>query len=87
MARQIFLHLLPFLLPFAAYVAYVVALKKMEQRGGLWADAPWFWLTAAGLVLVIVGFFATALLSGAPPGSQYVPGRVENGRVLPGEFK
>ena len=87
MARQILLHLLPFLLPFAAYVAYVFAMKKMEAEGGLWADAPWFWLTASGLGLVIVGFVAVSLLSGAPPQAEYLPPRVEDGRVVPGRFK
>ena len=87
MLRQVLLHLLPFLLPFAAYVAYVFAMKKMEAQGGLWADAPWFWLTASGLALVIAGFVAVSLLSGAPPGAQYVPGQVKDGQVLPGRFE
>ena len=80
---RILLTLLPFLLPFAAYVGYVVALKKMESKGGLWADAPWFWLCASGLSLVILALAATALFGGDPPGAVYVPAQVENGRVVP----
>ncbi len=87
MLRQVLLHLVPFLLPFAAYVAYAYAMKKMEAEGGLWADAPWFWLTASGLGLVIAGFVAVSLLSGAPPGAEYVPGQVKDGRVVPGRFE
>lgn len=85
MLRQVLLHLLPFLLPFAAYVAYVVAMKKMEEKGGLWADAPWFWLCASGLSLVIVSLVAAALLSGEPRDAGYRPSRVEDGRVVPAQ--
>lgn len=85
MLRQVLLNLLPFLLPFAAYVAYVVALKKMEAKGGLWADAPWFWLCAVGLGLVIVSLAATALFGGGPPDADYVPARVEGGRIVPAQ--
>jgi hypothetical protein len=83
MLRQVLLHLLPFLLPFAAYVAYVIAMKKMEEKGGMWADAPWFWLCASGLSLVIVSLVATALLGGEPREADYEPARIENGRIVP----
>ena len=85
MLRQILLHALPLLLPFIVYIGYVV-LARRAPKGKVWADAPWFWLAVAGLVLVIASFIALALFPGNEPGA-YVPPQVEDGVVVPGHLE
>jgi hypothetical protein len=41
----------------------------------------------AALVLTIGSFIVLAHWGGAPPGSTYVPARIEDGQFVPGETK
>lgn len=87
MLRQILLHALPFLLPFIVYIGYVLLVRRAAAKGKVWANAPWYWLVASGLVLVIASFIALPLFRGDQPSGVYVPPRVENGVVVPGHFE
>lgn len=85
MARIALVELLAFLSPFAAYALWRLLVTR---AGKLLETTPWFALTVAGLVLVCAGFVALAFLEpGAPPGARYVPPRLEDGRLVPGEFE
>lgn len=85
MARIALLELLAFLLPFALYLAWRLLVTR---AGRLLASTPWFALTVAGLVMVCAGFVLLVLLEpGAPPGAAYVPPHLEDGRLVPGEFR
>jgi hypothetical protein len=44
-------------------------------------------LTVAALLLVGASAAITAQISGAPPGSTYIPAHVENGRLVPGTYQ
>jgi len=44
-------------------------------------------LTVSALLLIAVSAVATAIFSGSPPGSTYVPAHVEDGRLVPGTTK
>ena len=44
-------------------------------------------LAIAALVLVLGSFIFFAHFSGAPPGSNYVPAHMENGKFVPGTAK
>ena len=82
--RQIFEVVFPFILPTLIYAGYVAAVRA---RGGARnAEMPWIWLAAAGALLVIVTFAAAALLGGAPPTDRYVAPKIENGKIVPGQF-
>ena len=84
MGRVLLQVVLPFLAPFLLYGAY----RLLVTRGRSFLDsAPWFLLTASGLVLACGSLVALAFLGGDPPGGAYVPPRVENGRIVPGEVK
>ncbi len=73
--------LVPMLAPFAAYFAW----RLLVTRGrGLLEDTPWFLLTVASLILAVGGFATLALLPESVGQGQWVPARVEDGRILPG---
>ena len=81
MLRILFQYLLPLLLPFLVYFAYVALTRG---RGAAWLeDAPWPYLAAAGVVLMAVSLVTWGLMSGAPTDHVYVPPRFEDGRVVP----
>ena len=85
MARIALLELLLFLLPFALWAVW----RLLATRGrALLASTPWFVLILAGLLLVCLGFVGLVFFEpGEPPGATYVPPRLEDGRLVPGEFK
>jgi hypothetical protein len=81
MLRVLLEYLLPLLLPFAVYLAYV-ALTRAPAPGWL-RDAPWPQLAGAGLLLAAISLVSWSLMSGAPPNQVYVPPHLENGRIVP----
>lgn len=87
MIRKLLWTLLPFLLPFVAYAIYWLLAKRAAARGKIWTDAPWYWLVASGLVLMIAALGASAFWGGAPPGSTYIPAQVKDGQIIPGRFE
>jgi type IV secretory pathway TrbD component len=58
MIRKLVLHALPFLIPFAAYALYMIAVRRARKRNELFNDAPWYWLFVSGLLLCILSFIA-----------------------------
>ncbi len=84
MIRPILTELLLFLAPFAAY-----AFLLWAKNHGVFDPESWplrivVGLTVAALLLVGASAVITAQVSGAPPGSTYVPAHVENGHLVPG---
>ena len=73
---------LPFLAPFAVYGLYLLLVTKGRP---VLVRTPWFLLTASGLILACAALAALAFTGGEPPGGRYVPSRVEDGRIVPGE--
>ena len=84
MIRPLFTELVLFLAPFAAYALYLWVTRKGVLVKTSWNTTTLAWLTIVSLVIVIASFLLLAEFSGAPPGSTYVPARVENGRLIPG---
>jgi hypothetical protein len=83
MTRQL-LQYLPFLLPFVGYAAYIIVARSLG-RSASWRTAPWLWLTTAGLVLVIAVLLVTwALDPREGIEGEYVPPRLEDGKIVPG---
>lgn len=71
-----------FALPFALFAFYVWVLRRRIQAPR--PDTPWFWLTAAGLVLVILSFFYAGLTEGESTKGVYVAPQYVNGKIVPG---
>lgn len=88
MILKVLKYAIPLLLPFVLYFVWAFLERRRAAAGGRQAkDAPWVWLTMAGLALLVVSLFATGLLSGSEPGGVYVPPHVEDGRVVPGRVE
>ena len=81
MARVTLIEILLFLIPFATFFAYRAVSGRTDQ------PTPYQKLIIAGAALAVGGFLLGALLTqGAPGGSHYTPPRMENGKIVPGEF-
>lgn len=91
MARIVIQHLLLFLLPLILYAIYVATMRKRAQMIGAekpsWEDGPWFWLVVAGIVLSIGAFVFLGISAGAPTNSDYIPPRIIDGKIVPGQTK
>ncbi|MBO42587.1 MAG: hypothetical protein CMM28_02575 [Rhodospirillaceae bacterium] len=89
-AIVLFLRLLPTLL----YLFWLwLARRHAAQRGNnapgpdSFRDAPWLWLSIAGLALVIVSLLATPIVlreSGNP--GTYIAPQYKDGKILPGHY-
>ena len=81
MLRVLLHYLLPLILPFAAYFAYVALARG---RVGPWLErTPWLILTASGVALLAASLVTWGLTSGDPAGGIYLPPRLEDGRIVP----
>lgn len=75
-----------FLAPFLLYAGWMALARRFaKSKGPDWNDAPMTWLTVAGLVLVLVGFVATGLMTGEDASGTYVPPHVVDGVLVPGQ--
>ncbi len=88
MLRPVLTELVLFLTPFALYALFIWAIK----RGNVLDRTNWplshvLWLLIAAFLCVIVSFIVLAQWGGSPPGSTYVPARMEDGKFVPGVTK
>jgi hypothetical protein len=84
MIRPLFTEIALFVTPFLLYALFVWATREGVLDISAWSLPRLIWLTISALVLVIVSFLLLAEFGGAPPGSNYVPAHVEDGRLVPG---
>lgn len=84
MIRPVLMEIGIFLVPFAIYVAYLIANRVDFMIAASWPAYIVLRLSLAALVLVVVSFILLAHFSGAPPDSTYIPAHMENGRLVPG---
>lgn len=90
MTRVLMTYLLPLVLPIAVYLVWTWISGKGERGEGdppRWYEGPWFWLILAGFGLMVSVLAVTAILQGNDPSATYVPPHVEDGNVVPGQFK
>jgi hypothetical protein len=87
MIRPVLTEIALFLAPFIAYAIFLWATKAGVLDPSSWTLARLAWLLMAALVLTIGSFIVLAHWGGAPPGSTYVPARIEDGQFVPGETK
>jgi hypothetical protein len=87
MIRPILIELLLFLTPFAAYAFLLWAKSHGVFDAESWPLPTVVGLTITALLLMGASAIIASQLSGAPPGTTYVPAHVENGRLVPGTNK
>ncbi len=87
MIRQVFTEIALFVMPFALYVVFLWAIKADVLHPDSWPLSRVLTLIIVALILMVAGFFYFAEYTGAPPGSNYVPAHMENGKFVPGKIK
>ncbi|GEO15512.1 DUF6111 family protein [Microvirga aerophila] len=85
MTRAILQESVLFLLPFIAFAIYLLIIRRNPLAWSSWSEHS-FWLVIAGLACVIVSLVAAGLLADRQAGA-FVPTHIEDGRVVPGQFK
>jgi hypothetical protein len=87
MVRIIFTWVVPFVVPAIGWYVWVRFFNKPrspEVTG--WSKAPWAWLAVAGAAAVVAVLLVTAP-PGADPGQVYEPAHIEDGKVVPGQYR
>lgn len=88
MLRAVLLYGFLLLLPFMLYAGYLhLIIRKRQQEGPGWSEAPLTWLLIGGLALIGAGMVTTAYLIGEDPDGAYVPAHMEGGKLVPGEVR
>ncbi|MFZ5833895.1 MAG: DUF6111 family protein [Pseudomonadota bacterium] len=88
MLRLVLINIALFVLPLAIYAIYFWLTRRDRDQGALsWKDMPLANLLQAGLGLIIIGMLVTAYTGGESPEGDYVPARIENGRIVPGKVQ
>jgi hypothetical protein len=85
MTRAIIQELVLFLLPFVAFALYLVVRRRNPLLWSSWS-AESVRLVIAGLTCVVISLLVAGILAERQTGT-YVPSHMENGRIVPGQFK
>ncbi len=76
-----------FLLPFLAYGLWRFIRHGMAPGSETWPQATWLRLAGAGALASLVAVAIVISFSGGEAGRVYHPARMENGRLIPGNFQ
>jgi Family of unknown function (DUF6111) len=87
MIRIGFTEILLFAAPFVLYAAFLWATRAGVLDVQSWPLSRVIALAIVAFAMVIGSFVYFANLTGAPPGSTYVPAHMENGKLVPGTEK
>ncbi len=87
MIRPVLTEIALFLTPFVLYAVFLVATKSGVMDLKSWPVVRVATLAIAALALMLGSFIFFAHFSGAPPGSNYVPAHIEDGKFVPGTNK
>lgn len=85
MIRVVFGEALLFFVPFALFALYLILRRRNPFVWASWSDQT-AWLVIAGLGCAILAFLITGLTAERNRGS-FEPTHLENGRVVPGQFR
>ncbi len=88
MLRIVLINIALFVLPLALYAAYFYITERNRNAVVIeWKNMPLSLLLQIGLGLIVIGMLITAYMGGEDAGGTYVPARMENGKVIPGEVR
>jgi len=87
MIRPVLTEIGIFLIPFAAYVMFLLATRSGVLTASSWPAHLIAKLVLGSLLLVVISFVLLAQFSGAPPDSTYIPAHIENGKLVDGVEK
>lgn len=86
MARVVLQTIVFFLMPFAAYMVYLIARQRYPFEVAAWTRATLGMLSIVGLLLAAAAIFGVALFADQHTGA-YIPAHVEGGKLVPGRFE
>ena len=91
MVRILLTYVVPLVMPLVGWYVWQRFIRRTPQPGaehklGL-RDAPWHWLSIAGVLLVAATLGSIALFTGGEPGEVYQPPQVIDGKVVPGRHQ
>ena len=85
MIRAIFGEALLFFLPFVVFALFLILTRRNPFRLAAWSEST-VWLVIAGLACVVIALIVTGITAERQTGG-FVPPRLEDGRVVPGQFR
>lgn len=88
MLRKLLTVALPLLLPFLLYWAYLSLNRRRPSVAGAhaaprWQEAPWVWIVAAGVLLMIASLAVFGMSGGVKPGTRLIPPTLVDGKIVP----
>jgi hypothetical protein len=87
MARVLALNAIFFLVPFAIYALWLALSQRPLSDPKSWPLRSVVYLAIGGLALTSLALVFFIHFSSAPPGAEYSPARIENGRIVPGTLE
>ena len=88
MIRIVVENIVLFLLPAAAYVAWMLLTRRDGAKAGQVLDeAPLIWLFVAGAGAVALTLVWFSDLTGGTPGQAYEPPVMKDGQIIPGRMR
>jgi hypothetical protein len=83
--------ILPLALPIIIYLTWLFYARRRTRKLGTslnqLSDAPWLLITLSGALMLIFGLLAIGLFTGEKIGGEYIPPRLENGKIVKGHIK
>lgn len=88
MFRVILVNLALLLLPTILYGVYVYLARRSAPPGEAVSGAPFLWLFAAGVLLMLASMaYFIQFSEGGKPGQAYHPPEYKDGKIIPGHFE
>ena len=89
MLRTTLIHILILLAPTILYIAFLILARRVQLSRSSAAAAlrkmPWIRLLGSGLILAAASLVVWAMTVGGDPEGTYVPARIVDGEIVPGE--
>ena len=89
MLRTTLIHILILLAPTILFFLFLILARRVQlSRSSIAAQLrkmPWVRLLGSGLVLAAASLVVWAMTGGADPEGTYVPARIVDGEIVPGE--
>ena len=89
MLRTTLIHILILLAPTILYIAFLILTRRVQLSRSQAAETlrkmPWVRLLGSGLILAAASLVVWALTVGGDPEGTYVPARIVDGEIVPGE--
>lgn len=87
MARILLYNLVFFFLPFVGYGLYILATRRSLGSSADWSMRILGWLLLTGAGVMLIGLVLITTFGGASPDLDYEPASLQDGQLVPGNFR